>query len=174
MDLQVRISIETAEMFEELKSYYQKTMDINFSKSDVLIKVVSDATDDWEQIDWKSINEKKIKIKEYDISEGSLRPKLQVTFEIEKKLKELKCILSQTLKLRSVTLGVCIKHILKYALLEIELQKDKGIKIEDIIEKNKNKYLRELYSEEVKLAISKFTTDILLELESYELQINKK
>ncbi|ADL52649.1 hypothetical protein [Clostridium cellulovorans] len=174
MDLQVRISIETAEMFEELKNYYQKTMDINFSKSDVLIKVVSDANDNWEQIDWKFVNEKKIKINKYDISEGSLRPKLQVTFDVEEKLDELKDILSQTLKLRSVTLGVCIKHILKFALLEIQLQKDTDIKIKDIIEKNKSKYLTELYSEETQLAIEKFTTDILIELESYELQINKK
>lgn len=170
MDLQVRISIETAEMFEELKNYYQKTMDIIFSKSDVLIKVVSDATNNWEQIDWKFVNEKKINIKRYDISEGSLRPKLQITFDIEEKLNELKDILSQTLKVRSVTLGVCIKHILKFALIEIQQQKDKNIKIEDIIERNKNKYLTELYSEETQLAIEKFATDILTELEGYELK----
>lgn len=174
MDLQVRISVETAELFEELKNYYQKTMDIVFSKSDVLIKVVSDATDKWAKIDWKSVNEKKININRYNISEGSLRPKLQITFAIEEKLNELKDVLAKTLKVRSVTLGVCIKHILKFALLEIQLQNDKDIKIEDIIEKNKSKYLTELYSEETKLAIEKFTNDILIELKCYELQINKK
>lgn len=174
MDLQVRISVETAEMFEELKNYYEKTMDIAFSKSDVLIKVVSDATDKWAKIDWKSVNEKKVNIERYDISEGSLRPKLQITFAIEEKLNELKNILPDKLKVRSVTLGVCIKHILKFALLEIQLQNDKDINIEDIIEKNKNKYLTELYSEETQLAIEKFTNDILIDLESYQLQIIKK
>ncbi|MCH4201204.1 MAG: hypothetical protein LKF87_10745 [Clostridium tyrobutyricum] len=172
MELQVRISVETAEMFEELKSHYQKTMDINFSKSDVLIKAVSNASNIWEQIDWEYVNKEPIKIEKYDISKGSLRPKLQLTFDIEEKLNDLKAILPQKLKLRSVTFGVCIKHILKFALLE--LQHDKNIKIEYIIEKNKSKYLTDLYSKETQLAIKNFSADILLELDNYELLINKK
>lgn len=174
MELQVRVSIETAEMFEELKNCYQKIMGINFSKSDVLIKAVSEAADIWEQIDWKLVNEKKVSINKYNISEGSLRPKLQITVPIEEKLNELKDILPKVLKLRSVTLGVCIKHILKFALLEIQLQKDEDIKIESIVERNKGKYLTESYSEEVQLAIKRFATDILLELEEYDIQIKKK
>lgn len=174
MDLQVRISIETAEMFEELKNYYQKTMGMNFSKSDVLIKAVSDAIDKWESIDWKLVNEKEINIKKHDISKGSLRPKLQVTSAIEEKLYEFKKTLPGELNLRSVTLGVCIKHILKSALLDIQTQENKGINIKDIIEKNKVKYLTDVYSKETQLAIQKFTIDIFNELEDYEFQINKK
>ncbi|AMN33769.1 hypothetical protein ACSXC4_12865 [Clostridium perfringens] len=170
MDLQVRISIETAEMFEELKNYYEKTMGISFSKSDVLIQAFSYAINKWNQIDWRFVNEKKINIKKYDISQSSLRPKLQVTFDIQEKLLELKEILPKELKLRSVTLGVCIKHILKFALIDIQ-QNDREIEISDIIEKVKNKYLTDISSEEIKLIIDKFTKDILVELENYEITI---
>ncbi|MBZ0313479.1 hypothetical protein K7185_13470 [Clostridium butyricum] len=173
MELQVRISVEVAEMFEELKEYYKKTMGINFSKSDVLIKAVSSVTGDWTDIDWQSINEKKVNVNRYNISEGSLRPKLQITFDIEKKLNDFKDILPQKLNLRSVTLGVCIKHILKFALLEIQEQNKTNL-IEDIIKKNENRYLIEQYSEETQLAIKKLATDILLELEDYEIKISKK
>lgn len=174
MELQVRVSIETAEMFEELKNYYQKTMGINFSKSDVLIKAVSETIDIWDQIDWRLVNEKKVNINKYNISEGSLRPKLQLTVDTEEKLNELKDILPKTLKLRSVTLGVCIKHILKFALLNIQSQENENIRIENIIERNKSKYLSESYSEETKLVIEKFSIDILLELEKYDIKIKKK
>ena len=173
MELQVRISIETAEMFEELKKHYQKTMGINFSKSDVLIKAFSSVTDSWADIDWQSVNEKKVNVSQYNISEGSLRPKLQITFDIEKKLNDFKEMLPKKLNLRSVTLGVCIKHILKFALLEIQQQNETN-SIEDIIEKNRNRYLTEQYSEETQLAIKKLTSDILLELNDYEIKINIK
>ncbi|ELC8460392.1 hypothetical protein QYB77_002575 [Clostridium perfringens] len=170
MDLQVRISVETAEMFEELKNYYQKTKGISFSKSDVLIQAFSYAINKWNEIDWKFVNEKKITMKKYDISQSSLRPKLQVTFDIEEKLLELKEILPKELKLRSVTLGVCIKHILKFALIDIQ-QNDREIEISDIIEKIKNKYLTDISSEEIKLIINKFAKDILVELGNYEITI---
>lgn len=170
MDLQVRISVETAEMFEELKCYYQKKMGISFSKSDVLMQAFSYAINKWDEIDWNCVNEKRIKIKKYDISQSSLRPKLQITFDIEEKLLELKEILPQKLLVRSVTLGVCIKYILKFALLNIE-QNDIDIEISDIIEKIKKKYFDEKYSQEIKLVIDNFAKDILDELENYEVKI---
>lgn len=173
MELQVRISTQTAEMFEELKRYYEKTMGINFSKGDVLIKAVSSIEDEWQDIDWQFINEEKVNINEYSISEGSLRPKLQITFDIEKKLNDFKEILPKKLNVRSVTLGVCIKHILKFALLGIQQQNEIN-SVEEIIEKNKIRYLSKQYSEETKLAIKKLVTDILLELGDYQIRINKK
>lgn len=170
MDIQIRISIETAEMFEELKNYYQKIMGISFSKSDVLIQAFTATINNWEQIDWKLVNEKKINMNKYDISQSALRPKLQITFDVEEKLLELKEILPKKLKLRSVTLGVCIKHVLKFALLDIQ-KNNLDIEIGDIIEKTKNKYLTGISSEEVKLIIEQFTKDILVELENHEITI---
>ena len=173
MNLEVRISIETAELFEELRNYYKKTIGLNLSKSDILIKAISYATNNWEEIDWKYVNEKKIKVDKYDISQASLRPKLQVTLEAKEKLIELKNILPQILEIRSVTLGVCMKLILKFALLERELkQEDKNIKIDRILNKNKSKYIAELYSEKAKsdseklLCIKKLVMNILLELDN--------
>ena len=174
MEIQTKISIETAEMFEELKSYYTETMGMNLSKSDVLFKAISDAKDTWKEIDWQYVNEKKINIKKYEIATGSLRPKLQVTFETEEKLNELKHILPQILNVRNVTLGVCIKFILKFALLNRELQNGKETTIKHIIEDKQKKYFTELNSEETKLAIDKFVIDILNELDSYEIKIKKK
>ena len=174
VELQVKISIETAGMFEELKCYYTESMGMNISKSDVLYKAISDVIDIWEDIDWEDVNEKKINIDKYEISTGSLRPKLQVTSEIEEKLNQLKQILPKILKVRSVTLGVCIKFILKFTLLNIELQHSNNSTIKQIIEDNQKKYFTELYSEETKLIIDKFVIDILNELDCYEIKIKKK
>ena len=40
MELQIRIAFETAEMFEYLKEYYQETTGINFTKGDVLQRLL--------------------------------------------------------------------------------------------------------------------------------------
>lgn len=174
MEIQAKISIETAEMFEELKCYYTETMGMKVSKSDVLFKAISDAVDIWEEIDWQYVNEKKINIKKYEIATGSLRPKLQVTLETEEKLNDLKNRLPQILKVRSVTLGVCIKFILKFTLLNREFQHNKNTTIKQIIKNNQKKYFTELYSEETKSSIDKFVKDILDDLDNYEIKIKKK
>lgn len=174
MELQVKVSVETAEMFEELKSYYKETMGMNISKSDALFKAVSELAEIWDQVDWKYISEKKVKFNKYDISASSLRPKLKVTSDVYEKLNELKNILPKILKIRSVTLGVCIKFILKYALIQRDLKQEKDITIKQIIENSQSKYVSGLGCDKTKSVIEKFTMNILVDLDRYEIKIKKK
>lgn len=171
--LETKISLETAAMIEDLRNYYEKTMDMNISKSDVFVRAVSNVFDKDKSIDWEYINNKKIKVGKYDMTATSLRPKLNITLEIKEKLNEFKEILPKELKIRNVTMGVCIKLILKLALLDIQSDQNEKINdISDIIKNNKLKYMTESYSKEVQLYIEEFAKDILLELDQYEL--NKK
>lgn len=168
--LETKISLETAAMIEDLRNYYEKNMDMNLSKSDVFIKAFNNLLDREDSIDWEYINNKKIKVGKYDLTPTSLRPKLNITSEIKEKLNEFKELIPKELKIRNVTMGVCIKLILKSELLEIQSDKDKKIDaISDIIKNNKVKYMTESYSKEVQLYIEEFSNDILLELEKYEL-----
>ena len=109
MELQIRIAFETAEMFEQLKEYYQETTGINFTKGDVLVKAINDTYDSWEEVKWENI---KINIKSYDLPQGALRPKLQIPFETEEKLIQLKRILTNYLELNKIiTTGAAIKYL---------------------------------------------------------------
>lgn len=171
--LETKISLETAAMIEDLRNHYEKTMDMNISKSDVFIKAVNNLLDREDAIDWEYINNKKIKVGKYDMTSTSLRPKLNITLEIKEKLNEFKELLPKELKIRNVTMGVCMKLILKLALLDIQSdQNKKNNDISDIVKNNKLKYMTESYSKEVQLYIEEFAQNILLELEQYEL--NKK
>lgn len=168
--LETKISLETAAMIEDLRNYYEKNMDMSLSKSDVFIKAFNNLLDREDSIDWEYINNKKIKVGKYDLTSTSLRPKLNITSEIKEKLNEFKELIPKELKIRNVTMGVCIKLILKSELLEIQSDQDKKINaISDIIKNNKLKYMTESYSKEVQLYIEEFSNDILLELEKYEL-----
>ena len=55
MELQIRIAFETAEMFEQLKEYYQETTGINFTKGDVLVKAINDTYVSWEEVKWVNL-----------------------------------------------------------------------------------------------------------------------
>jgi len=48
MELQVRISLETAEIIEELKERYELEQKMRFTKSSVLMKSVNDTRSFWE------------------------------------------------------------------------------------------------------------------------------
>ncbi|MFL2125072.1 hypothetical protein ACEN4K_09045 [Marinilactibacillus psychrotolerans] len=163
MNLQVRISIDTALILEELKDAYQKSMGINFSKSDVLIKAVNDTFNEWHTTSWNNLS---VKTKKHEISDGALRPKFSLPYEIENKIIYFKEILPKQLTSRSVTLGVCIKYILKLALFNI--QKDKANTINEIIESSAAKYQSNEYSNETKSAIKDYMDSILVELENHQ------
>ncbi|VXA96155.1 hypothetical protein [Bacillus altitudinis] len=137
MIYQVRISSETARLLEELKLIYEQKMEVVVTKGNVLMHAFYDS--EWVDNDmWKIINEQKIHLKnDIEIKPSALRPKLQISNEVETGIKELKNDLPKLLGVRSVTIGVCIRLILKAAYIK----NDRSILIENVEEKNnfKNK-----------------------------------
>lgn len=119
MSYQVRLSYETVEFLEELKGVYEKLEHKPISKGEVLNRAYYDS--EWVE-DWQDIYIKRIKLSaKYDIKENSLRPRLQITNDVEQGIRELKIKIAEQLGLRSVTIGVVIRLILKAALLKNSL-----------------------------------------------------
>lgn len=165
MELQIRIAFETAEMFEQLKEYYQETTGINFTKGDVLVKAINDTYDSWEEVKWENI---KINIKSYDLPQGALRPKLQIPFETEEKLIQLKRILTNYLELNKIiTTGAAIKYLLRIAINQI--QSIDIPSVDSILFDIMKKYLRQDYSEETKKAINDYVDEVMIFLEKEQL-----
>ncbi|XLP22628.1 hypothetical protein ACFMB7_01100 [Bacillus toyonensis] len=179
MNYQVRISIETAKLIEELKHMYEERTGISMTKGNVLMQAFNDS--EWVN-DWKEIFDSKIKLlNDYEIKEGALRPKLQVSNEVELGIQTLKKELPKVLGVRSVTIGVCIRLILKAAFMKnIEdvkgcSNKNKGQRIDiqalkNIINKYKEKIELE-YDEEFSNKVIKLLSDIEIEVDkSCEIQ----
>ncbi len=165
MELQIRIAYQTAEMFEQLKEYYQETIGINFTKGDVLTKAINDTYDLWEEVKWENIN---ICVKSYDLPQGALRPKLQISFEIEEKLIQLKKILTNYLELNKIiTIGAAVKYVLRIAINQI--QSDDKPSVDRIIFDTMKKYLKQDYSEETKKAINDYVDEVMICLEKEQL-----
>lgn len=116
MSYQVRISYETAILIEELKSIYENLEKSPITKGEVLIRSYYDAQ--WVK-NWQEIYAAKIKVSNnYEIKENALRPRLQITEEVEQGIKDLKIKIANELSLRSVTVGVVIRLILKASLIK--------------------------------------------------------
>ncbi|WP_242225794.1 hypothetical protein [Bacillus cereus group sp. BfR-BA-01358] len=116
MSYQVRISLETAELLEELKLMYENNEKSSITKGEVLVRSYYDSK--WVE-DWQKIHEKKIKLKnDYEIKPNALRPRLEITNEVEEGIKNLKLKIAEALGLRSVTVGVVIKLILKASFIK--------------------------------------------------------
>ena len=165
MELQIRIAFETAEMFEYLKEYYQETTGINFTKGDVLTKAINDTYDLWAEVKWENLE---VHIKSYDLPQGALRPKLQIPFEIDEKLLQLKRILTNYLELNKIiTTGATIKFLLRIAINQI--QSADRPSVDSILFNIMKKYLRQDYSEEAKKAINDYVEEVMICLEKEEL-----
>ena len=165
LELQIRIAFETAEMLEQLKDYYQETLGINFTKGDVITKAINDTYDLWKEAKWDNLD---VNIKNYDLPQGALRPKLQISFEIEEKLIQLKRILTNYLELNKViTIGATIKYLLRLTINQI--QKPDQPSVDIILFDIMNKYLMKDYSEETKKAINNYVDDVMIALEKDEL-----
>lgn len=87
MELQVRVAYETAEMLEQLKEYYERKSGVKYSKGEVLSRAILDTYDLWDEIEWTNL---KVEIEEREVAPGALRPKFQVSVDIEDKIRELK------------------------------------------------------------------------------------
>ncbi|TGE67548.1 hypothetical protein [Weissella confusa] len=116
MSYQVRISYETAILIEALKKIYEDMEKSPVTKGEVLIRSYYDSK--WVE-DWQKVYEQKIIVTDtYEIKENALRPRLQLITEVEQGIKDLKIEIAKVLGLRSVTLGVVIRLILKASFIK--------------------------------------------------------
>lgn len=164
MEVQVRIAYETAEMLELLKEYYQEQNKINFSKGEILSKAILDTYDMWKETDWNKILGLPITIdKDYEISSGALRPKFQISKNIEPMITELKQIIQQNVGAKYVTIGAAIKFVLRLAIYE--LQKKNDVSTESVIFDTLDKFMQNDMSTETKEMLEKFVNEVMTKLE---------
>ncbi|MFQ6324365.1 hypothetical protein [Lactococcus garvieae] len=123
---QARLSIETARLLEKMRLFYEKKTGGSVSKGDCLIMAYSDSL--WVE-DWKKIFDELLPSTEkYEISPTAQLLKVQVSDDVKNGIQELKELLPQLIGTRSVTVGVCIREILKAAYI-----KNNSTSIEDKI-----------------------------------------
>lgn len=170
MTINVRLSIETASMLEELKRILEKQNGTFFSKGDTLAYAILNIGNSFEDIDWNEITYEKLDIKEYNINSGALRPKIELTNEAEGMLQNFKILLADSLGLRNVTMGVCIKYVLKYALLQII--RPTVLSIEHIINIAFQDYLNENNIDQTELYNIK--NYLLYKFKKYKIEVRDK
>lgn len=113
---QARVSIETARLLENMRVFYEKKTGGSVSKGDCLIMAYADSL--WVE-DWKAIfDEPMPKIENYEISQTAQLLKIQVTDDVRKGIQNLKEALPELLGTRSVTVGICIREILKASYIK--------------------------------------------------------
>lgn len=169
MELQVRIAYETAEMLEFLKDHYQEQNGIKFSKSEVLSKAILDSYDDWTEIDWNVTLNLPIDVKKFKdkITNGSLRPKFQLSNSIDTKIDELRTIIQKSVGARSVTIGAAIKFVLHQIIAEIQSSDDGSV--EKVVNATLDSYLAKDLPDETKIIVKKYTDELLENLKSKNL-----
>lgn len=169
MELQVRIAYETAQMLEFLKDHYQEQNGIKFSKSEVLSKAILDSYDDWTEIDWNKTPHSQIDEKEFKdkITDGSLRPKFQLSNSIDTKIDELRSIIKPSVGARSVTIGAAIKIVLRQVVAEIQASDD--CSVEKVVNATLDSYLAKDLPDETKEMLQKYTDELLENLDSKKL-----
>ena len=100
--------------------------------------------------------------------QGALRPKLQIPFETEEKLIQLKRILTNYLELNKIiTIGAAIKYLLRIAINQIQSMDIPSV--DSILFDIMKKYLRQDYSEETKKAINDYVDEVMIFLEKEQL-----
>ncbi|MFT8562728.1 hypothetical protein [Liquorilactobacillus nagelii] len=161
MSYQVRLSYETVEFLEELKKMYEEIEHKPIVKGEVLNRAYYDSQ--WVE-SWQDIYIRKIKLNgKYDIKENSLRPRLQITVDVEQGIKKLKLEIAEQLGLRSVTIGVVIRLILKAALIKNNFSGENDISY--IFPKYKKEVEKEFQGEQKE--------KVLQLLKKMEIEINK-
>lgn len=126
---QARLSIETAKLLEKMRLHYEKETGGSVSKGDCLIKAYYDSL--WVK-DWKDIfKEPTPQEKEFEISPTAQLLKVQLTEEVKKGIQNLKLSLPDIIGTRSVTIGVCIREILKAAYIKRIGNWNESIKIHE-------------------------------------------
>ncbi|WEV60370.1 hypothetical protein OZX68_05450 [Streptococcaceae bacterium ESL0729] len=121
---QARISIETARLLEKMRIDYEKKIGGNVTKGDCLIRAFEDArwTDNYDyDFIWKKIHSTQMPVipkAEYEVSPSAQMLKIQITDDVKDGIQKLKEHLPSIIGTRSVTVGVCIREILKAAYIK--------------------------------------------------------
>lgn len=113
---QARLSIETARLLEKMRLFYEKKTGGSVSKGDCLIMAYADSlwVDDWKKI----FDETSPPTEKYEISPTAQLLKVQVSDDVKTGIQELKELLPRLIGTRSVTVGICIREILKAAYIK--------------------------------------------------------
>lgn len=115
---QARISNETAQLLEMMRIFYQNKTGGNVTKGDCLMMSYQDSL--WVK-DWNLILNSQIpyqEIKNYEISSTAKLLKIQISNEVREGIQQLKTTLPNLIGTRSVTIGVCIREILKASYIK--------------------------------------------------------
>lgn len=113
---QARLSIETARLLEKMRLFYEKKTGGSVSKGDCLIMAYTDSL--WVN-DWKKIfDETPPPTEKYEISPTAQLLKVRISDDVKSGIQELKELLPQLIGTRSVTVGICIREILKAAYIK--------------------------------------------------------
>lgn len=139
---QARIAYDAAQLLEELKTIYENKEGVTVTKGNVIMKAYQDSM--WVD-NWLKIHNECIKLPhEYKLAPSALKLRVQISEDVEVGIKSLKDIIAKQFK-HKVTIGVCLRLILKAAYLKntnAELL-DNGVS-KVIFEKYK-KELREIF-----------------------------
>ncbi|WP_449459450.1 hypothetical protein [Streptococcus suis] len=130
---QVRISAESAFYIRELRKIYEQESDTHITKAIIIAK----AFDSTQNVtNWKKVvQDNSIPLNNiYPVEEKELKINVDISDRVASGIKQYKNILPSATNTRSVTLGVCLKYILKAALLSYQTQNDELIS-EDAFEK---------------------------------------
>ena len=111
---QARISFEAAQYLEEMRLYYEVVTGGSISKGECLNRAYRDSLN---IDDWKKVYDSRISIKNHSISDSSKLLKVQITEDTKNGIQQLKSTLPSILGARSVTIGVCIREMLKAAYI---------------------------------------------------------
>lgn len=168
IEFQVRISVETAEIIEELKARYEAEQQIKFTKSDVLMKAVNDNESSWEETKWENIE---IQVPKKAITPSATRPKFDISPNVDNQLKRLKAYLPSYLGTRSVTLGVAIKYAVKLALFNLQMNDNKVCTYSKMVNQVKEKYFAIATSTAEKNILNDALTEIEFNLEHNHFRI---
>ncbi|MDU1847143.1 MAG: hypothetical protein E6778_16540 [Niallia nealsonii] len=161
---QARLSIETARLLEKMRVYYEKKTGGSVSKGDCLIMSYTDSL--WVQ-NWKEIFDKPIpQTENYEVSQTAQLLKVQVTDDFRDGIDKLKKHLPVIIGTRSVTVGVCIREILKASHFK---------NLDSTMDVSKEEKIKTVIGDKRELVLSTFDEDIqdkvIKIIDSIEIQI---
>ena len=113
---QVRISVEAAYYIRELKKIYEKSEEIKITKATILTRAFqnSKVVSNWKKV----IQDNSIPLKNiYPVEEKELKLNVALSDDVDKGIKQYKEIFPSVTNTQSVTLGVCVKFLLKAELM---------------------------------------------------------
>lgn len=139
---QARIALDAAQLLEELKTIYENKEGVTVTKGNVIMKAYQDSM--WVN-DWLRINSEYIKLPhEYVLAPSALKLRVQISEEVELGIKSLKEIIAKQFK-HKVTIGVCLRLILKAAYIKNTNAELIDNEISNIIFEKYKKELKEIF-----------------------------